>query len=349
MDWEQFGSRDTESGLYRRPDDFVARVSIASSDCYIHLWSKEQESLVPGLIEFETKLSGENHQEIDIRFRSFTVQWNPSTVIAVQRFLGRLKKESKAIAVQFDDILGASGKVSMLSGKDYVDSQDRTVTMNVQIDELTVCLNKEHQYRRLLELRFSECKVQLNTSSNGTMIDCSLTDFSATDKDRYTFGTAEEKSVTDDIRSVVSVLKAGSASSTERFLRIVYKKFSEQTSSFARAEVPSWILSHSASEGGIDDILIVNIASIRIIYLKQRTDEILDYLSNGLPGKGMGATSRAAPPFISRRIQSKSFLQLQVNSPQLYIPQHETETRGLSLRLGKSDIWCHSAITQANC
>ncbi|KAL3910470.1 MAG: hypothetical protein SGILL_007675, partial [Bacillariaceae sp.] len=170
------------------------------------------------------------------------------------------------------------------------------------------------------------------------MIECSLRDLAATDKDRYTFGTREEKFITDEIRNVVSVLRRDSGSNTGQFLHIVYKKFSKQAPSTVRDDIPKWILSHFASEGGIDDVLSVKIASTRITYLKERTDEILDYLSNGLPGKGMGATSRAAKGFISRRIQSKSFLQLQINSPQIYIPQHELETRGFSLRLGDVSV-----------
>ena len=43
-------------------------------------------------------------------------------------------------------------------------------------------------------------------------------------------------------------------------------------------------------------------SKVRFTYLKERTDELLDYLSNGLPGKGMGATSRAAKGFSSERI-----------------------------------------------
>lgn len=343
MHWAQFGSKVTSSSLYGQSEDLVATARAASAECYLHFWSNDGESVVPGLIEIECKLTGDTRQEYHVRFRSFAVQWNPSTVIAVQRFLGRLRKESKAIAVQFDDILGsqeeeAAESPKVFSEKEAAITQGSVVSMKIQIDQLTVCLNKEHQYRRLLELTFSECNVELNTSSKGTMIKCSLKDLAAVDRDRYTFDTGEEKTITDEIRNVLSVLRVDESREANRFLHIVYKKFTKKATSADRGDTPNWVLSHSASADDIDDILSVNIASTRFTYLKERTDEVLDYLSNGLPGKGMGATSRAAKGFISRRIQTKSFLQLQVNSPQFYIPQHEMETQGLSLRLGTSQI-----------
>jgi hypothetical protein len=58
-------------------------------------------------------------------------------------------------------------------------------------------------------------------------------------------------------------------------------------------------------------------------------------LSNGLPGKGMGVTSRAAKGFLKKRILTKSFLELHVNSPQVFVPQHEVSEDGIALKLGK--------------
>eukprot|EP00957_Ditylum_brightwellii_P194061 14779347-Ditylum_brightwellii.AAC.1 len=36
------------------------------------------------------------HDDYDFNLQSFILQWNPSTVIAFQRFLGRFKKEAKS-------------------------------------------------------------------------------------------------------------------------------------------------------------------------------------------------------------------------------------------------------------
>ena len=101
-------------------------------------------------------------------------------------------------------------------------------------------------------------------------------------------------------------------------------------------DVPLWVQSHLAGTSNIDDYLSMSVASLEVIYLRERTEEILDYLSNGLPGKGMGATSRAAKGFLSKRIQTKSFLELHIDSPQVIVPQHENSDKGFALKLGAS-------------
>ena len=50
----------------------------------------------------------------------------------------------------------------------------------------------------------------------------------------------------------------------------------------------------------------------------------------------MGATSRAAKGFFNKRIKTRSFLDLAVDSPQIYVPQNHTLDRGITFRLGKS-------------
>jgi hypothetical protein len=160
-------------------------------------------------------------------------------------------------------------------------------------------------------------------------------DLFALDADSHSEGGTDQGCITDKNRNVLSVLvtKNGHESSGQ-FLHILYKTFSKASKSEVEPDVPEWVLSRVQSPTDIDDFLSLTVASTRFTYLKERTEEILDYLSNGLPGKGMGATSRAAKGFITRRIQTKSFLQVRVNSPQIYIPQHESAEKGLVLKLG---------------
>jgi hypothetical protein len=94
------------------------------------------------------------------------------------------------------------------------------------------------------------------------------------------------------------------------------------------------------SKRAIDDYLWVSVAALRFNFIRERAEEILDYLSNGLPGKGMGATSRAAKGFINKRIQTSSYLELNIEAPQMYIPQHEKAGRGVLVRLGKNLCGC---------
>ena len=87
--------------------------------------------------------------------------------------------------------------------------------------------------------------------------------------------------------------------------------------------------------GLIDEFLSLSVGSVKFTLLRERTEELLDYLSNGLPGKGMGMTSKAAKGFLTKRILTKSFLELNVDSPEVYVPQHETLSDSILLKLGK--------------
>jgi hypothetical protein len=120
------------------------------------------------------------------------------------------------------------------------------------------------------------------------------------------------------------------------FLEVHYRTFKKKLSATELGkQVPAWVQSHVSETGEIDDFLSLTVAAYQFTYLRERTDEILDYLSNGLPGKGMGATSRAAKGFLSKRILTKSFLELRVDSPQVIVPQHEASCDGVILKLGE--------------
>jgi len=105
--------------------------------------------------------------------------------------------------------------------------------------------------------------------------------------------------------------------------------------------LPAWVRKHIRKTGGIDDFLSVRVASTQFVFIKERTEELIDYLSNGLPGKGMGVTSRAAKGFISKRILTRSFLEFQNDSPQVFVPHHELSAHGISLKLGMLAFMLH--------
>jgi hypothetical protein len=57
-------------------------------------------------------------------------------------------------------------------------------------------------------------------------------------------------------------------------------------------DIPEWVLSLASSYEEIDDFFTVTMAATRFTCIRETTEEILDYLSNGLPPNGLGATSR---------------------------------------------------------
>ncbi len=331
MPWKDFATKYDGSRNFEPSQSFLKRIRETSQECSHYLWGEGGEGPTPGLIELACKFNESGHQEYDIRFRKFAVQWNPSSVIAIQRFLGRLRKESKLIAGQvvrnqFDDIKKHQ--------KDTNSVSNTSIRANVKIDSLTVCMNKEHQHRRLLELTLSSCNAVMHSCEEGITMEGEIGGLSALDRDNYAIYGLDQDSITKKNRNVLAVLAGDGAQNSRKFLHVYYRTFTKKATTVSKADVPEWIKSNLASPDDVDDFLSLTIAATRFTYLKERTDELLDYLSNGLPGKGMGATSRAAKGFISRRIQTRSFLQLRVNPSQIYVPQHEMAEQGLGLNLG---------------
>jgi hypothetical protein len=318
--------------------------------------STASEKTTEELIEIICFFSGKMQQDYTVRLRSFAVQWNPSTIIGIQRFLGRLRKDSKMKATQVyhENFDGAVSTPSMesSSSQTYLTNGgsktegDLTVHATFEVDSLTVCLNKEHKHRRLVELTLSACRISLDSSEEGLCVDGELGDLYAWDADNYSQEVLHGDAITTKNRNILQVhssLKEDAdeetrqefSSSRHAFLQVRYKTFRKRLSpSIILEEVPNWVRSHVSESGEIDELLSVSVAALQFTYLRERTEEILDYLSNGLPGKGMGATSRAAKGFIEKRILTKSFLELCIDSPQVIVPQHECLHGVIMLKLG---------------
>ena len=303
------------------------------------------------LIHLHREIS-EDTVEYGASLRSLELQWNPSTVIAIQRFLGRIRKDSKANVQRifdssFENMIGSSAKQQPNPRlNDNQDSQKR-VWFDVEIHSVMLCLNKEHQNRRLLEVSLLGCHFNISVSSSGMIMDGRLGDLQAFDSDNYEEQAAgKQTSIILPNRNVIRSFRHSTEKSLEPsmdklksmpLVHVQYRTFkgSFSTSTETRSAVPDWVGSLVDKTGSIDDFLSIDVSSLEIVFLRERTLEVIDYLSNGLPGKGMGATSRAAQGFISKRILSKSFLYLHVKSPRVLIPQHESATCGMMLELGK--------------
>lgn len=346
MSWSAFATKESENMRLSISPEMVARIDEASAKCsqYFSLLPGAGRPSMTGLVEIFCKFSGDSTRDYDVRARSIAVQWNPSTVIAIQRFIGRLRKESKIIAVQvfheqFDDLLEVARPDDVDKESAVVEpreTQTGSVTkLHIEVDSLTVCLNKEHQNRRLLELNFSSCKVRMRSSDQGMSVEGHLGDLFAFDSDTHAKSSSTSPHIIEDNRNVLKVIAPRTAGVEGEFLHVLYNTFTKHASNTEKSKLPEWVKPHLRSTDDIDDFLSLTVAATSFTYLKERTEEIVDYLSNGLPGKGMGVTSRAAKGFISRRIQTKSFLQLRIDSPQIFVPQHEMAKQGLMLKLGK--------------
>jgi hypothetical protein len=275
-----------------------------------------------------------------VRIRSFALQYNPSMIIALQRFLGRLVKDVRTKAQK---VFNESLEAFMRSPGDRHESESAlaldpmVLLASVEVQAVSICLNKEHQGRRLLQATLSDCRVNLKRTQLGSVMDGHVGDLSVTDPDVHG-GPADDSN-----RSLLQV-----SCGSERFVKFSYQTFVERKLSVETAgiDIPVWVRSEVAGNNSdIDDCLDVSIGGVEVTLLRERTEELMDYLSNGMPGKGMGATSQAAKGFLKSRIRTKSFLQVHVDAPKVMIPQHEGAESGMCFRLGEScNCFCTAGI-----
>jgi hypothetical protein len=342
VSWFQYFSYDDDEWGFRCGDAFKGLLTKIGS------WAR-MEGALQDLITLDVRVHSGTMTSYEFKLHSIAMQWNPSTVIALQRFLGRLLKEARTEALK---IIGnhrgfRKDRLADETTESVVPSDESSTSVRFSIDTVTVCLNKEHQNRRLLQLSLSECLVAADHGQTGFCVTCEVGNLTVVDTDRYDVRRggpqmlAYNRFVLRMARPQERILEK----SKQGFLHlryVSYKGGSKSPQGFA-SDVPPWVRSKVFSAHGslttssaslIDDFLIVSIARLQFSFIRERTEEIVDYLSNGLPGKGMGATTRAAQGFLKERIQTKSFLELNVEAPDIVVPEDESASRGLILRLG---------------
>ena len=359
MTWEK-NAMSSDSWGYRISPSMAERCSIAERG------EMNQSLSEKNLFEIRHTSSVDLRHDYYFKIRDIVVQWNPSMVIALQRFLGRLRKEAKtrillprtsgnsSLEEQRESSIPSETKES----SNEVSCLQESTKATFEIDSLTLCLNKEHQNRRLLQITLSQSSVAierdmyLQLDVHGCIGDLNVWDADGDRIDqhplchsnRLVVGVLHDPLVDEESCSSMS----SNGESSDRFLSFRYHS---QTHSKLRRDklilngvtnhsylsLPEWVIGlvgEGASIDTVDDCLSLKIATIRFNYIRERTGEMMDYLSNGLPGKGMGATSKAAQGFITKRIQTRSFLDISVNSPQLFLPQHRGDENGVILCLG---------------
>jgi hypothetical protein len=256
-------------------------------------------------------------------FNAISMQYNPSLVISLQRFLGRLAKDARKKKDQI--LIGTYGSPPLREAQHDSQSEskpDSVVSAQIDFSYVRLCLNKEHQRRRLLEITVTGSHFDLNRTEEGSCVSGHIDDLKA-----------DDPSQEDEVSG--KVIHKGEHG--ERFVDFRYTKFARRRlkQDHFIDNVPAWVRDHTRSDHRIDDCLDLSVATVEIVYLKERTQELLDYLSNGMPGKGMGATSRAAKGFVSERFQKRSFMNIRVDAPKVLVPS-DYSSCCLSLRLGKS-------------
>lgn len=340
MDWEDYSMKQSKEWGYKISSLMEGRCSIATRS------QMRQPFNDLNLIDIYHTISAQNHYDYKFRIRATALQWNPSMAIALQRFLGRLKKQATE-----SNLLSQSRRGDSVHDKSF--SQDLKPTKyqgaEIQIDSLTICVNKEHQHRRLLQITMTKAFMTFQCDEfSRVIVSGHLGDFNAWDSDGNRTG---QTAICQKNRLIVGVLHCPSEEgdelcedSNEKLLTFKYysnpMNESQVLNNMLTKELPNlpeWVedqVGSHATINDVDDCLFLSIATIRFNHIKDRNGEIIDYLSNGLPGRGMGATKRAAKGFISKRIKTRSFTNILVNSPQLFLPRNRGDHEGVVICLG---------------
>ncbi len=354
MTWDRYKMVESNWGYYLSPS-LVERMKIAKLD---ELESKNLSNFVD--ITRSTYVGQKD--SITFEIREIVLQWNPSMAIALQRFLGRLKKQ----AMEKNLLLQSSRSTQTENKAD----EQRFLRAELKINALTLCLNKEHQHRRLLQVTLSDAMIVSERDHLHRLnFHGYVGDINAWDCDNNREGNL---AIRDNNRLVLCVLRdpvfdddnnSCSTNGSEfekkrqqkKFLSFQYycrPKISQTKSDDLNQSVlPQWVVRTVGKETSskyIDDCLSLSVAAIRFNYLSDRTGEVVDYLSNGLPGRGMGATSRAAKGFIHKRIRTRSYLVVTLKAPQLFIPRHRGDEEGIMISLGDVHVrsWFDEATLQ---
>lgn len=203
------------------------------------------------------------------------------------------------------------------------------ISLSLLIFLYTIKTDKEYQQRRLLDVLVAGVKIQFERyKEHSLVIKGSILKFRAWDPDM-------SKSVSDRNRHLLGHAEEESDpffSFQYRTFRTLYNVHDKQS------HLPDWI-ENKITSGDIDDFLTIKMRPSEFNYLSERTAELTDYLKHGLPGKGMGAIKSGTESFCASRIRTRSFLDLVIEQPCVFIPRSPiSNVGGCFLSLGTVEV-----------
>ena len=115
------------------------------------------------------QLASDLHKDIFCRSEGIEMQWNPSTIIALQRFLGRFNKATQTKLIELRRLLSNDSATKEAAGIGVgSEGTKASSSLRLSMDKLSIRLNKENQNRRLLEARVSETNVSFLRNEHGS-------------------------------------------------------------------------------------------------------------------------------------------------------------------------------------
>ena len=278
MDWKTFAMQKSETwgfsvapALRERTGNAFSTVVSGSTHT-----TKEPASA----LSFSSLDSGGDTRSYKLRVRPCSIQYNPSTVIALQRFLGRFKKATVQSLEVFNDEINKYMKASEATAAEKVaSSRFENIESDIELESLSISLNKEHQQRRLVRIDLFGCQTTLSRDTTGIAVEGCVGDLSIWDCDEF-IQQRTKTSWQSPNACVLKVLRDKKAKvqgdASDSFLNFRFSTFSKGESSGIpiKRNIPLWVQTHIARAGvtghPIDDCLQVSLGTIELTYLRER-------------------------------------------------------------------------------
>lgn len=165
--------------------------------------------------------------------------------------------------------------------------------VNLNLKGLSVCLNKEHEGRRLLRLSLSNIGLAMSADESGKSVDASIGGFAANDHSK-------------DVHELNRMVLGRGEGVLGDMVEIKYHRDDgkEPQNRLQYIQLVRELGKPDFGAEDFDSFLFVSVKPIVVNLLVGRTAELADYLSNGLPGKGMGVAGGAAKGFFKEKVRA---------------------------------------------
>jgi len=321
------------------------------------LFHRDEKNFVRG----RSSQKDSNSVLAELAVQPISLEWNPGTVVALQRFLGRSYKQyrlSSCLGCELDSTSVSSKDPKLSSTCDqHVVQQSRPqpIKITLNLKQISMNLNKENQSRRLLEASIEGLSLSFSQDSLGRIdVKGSLEDIIVHDSqanllskgmsycnskmiyaaDKLGPSIRNETSRLAGEECFIVPIEALLSFRFQKSHHQVNEAFSEEHRTLGNqsfVDLPPWVAKRA---GPITDFLTVSLRSLVFVYLAERTAELIDYLSNGLPGRGMGKTAEAAKCLLDSRIQTRSAMSIRIEAPIIRLPKNVIAITGINVRIG---------------
>ena len=281
------------------------------SSHFTRTFGEAGQTNTPCAISIARVVDGELRRFV-IDIHSVALQYNPSLVLAMQRFAIRLRNSNASAILAFPTSRNRpSAPLNDLPSGLYCKYE-----VSARLRSFSLRLNKERQQRSLVQLLVVNTSVDGLWSNTALEAKAKVDDLRIMDSD--TFETTE---ITDSNRFLLRMSdQAGPC------MEIRHISFLQVPDGSSRT-LPKWGLSFIRDQD-VDDVLEMTFASMHFVFLNPRTTELIDYLSKSLPQSPAPRARLAA----SQRRSRCFCLNFRMEKASLYVPRNATADGGLVLR-----------------